>query len=202
MMNMWCPLDKVLTMHCSANKAKNGNDTAIFFGLSGTGKTTLSADPHRELIGDDEHGWDDTGIWNLEGGCYAKTYKLDPEAEPEIYNAIRPGALLENIKIREDGTPDYNDASKTENGRVSYPLFHIDNRVEEAKGTHPSAIIFLTCDAYGVLPPVSRLSQGQAMYHFLSGYSAKVAGTERGIKEPVVSNHEENIALQLTSVNL
>eukprot|EP01138_Halocafeteria_seosinensis_P016369 gb/GECG01016700.1/.p1 GENE.gb/GECG01016700.1/~~gb/GECG01016700.1/.p1 ORF type:complete len:549 (+),score=66.02 gb/GECG01016700.1/:1-1647(+) len=187
MMNMWCPLNNVLTMHCSANKAKDGNDTAIFFGLSGTGKTTLSSDPNRELIGDDEHGWDDTGIWNLEGGCYAKTYKLDPKAEPEIYNAIRPGALLENIKIREDGVPDYDDGSKTENGRVSYPLTHIDNRVDSGRGQHPSCILFLACDAYGVLPPVSRLTRGQAMYHFLSGYSAKVAGTERGVTEPVAT---------------
>ena len=184
MMNYWLPLEGIMAMHCSANKGKGG-DTALFFGLSGTGKTTLSADPLRDLIGDDEHGWDDTGIFNFEGGCYAKTIDLSPENEPDIYNAIRPNALLENVWIDEkDNTPDYYNTSKTPNGRVSYPIFHIDNYEPTSSGGHPKNIVFLTCDAYGVLPPVSKLSNGQAMYHFLSGYTAKVAGTERGITEP------------------
>lgn len=188
MMNYWLPLDGIMAMHCSANKGKDG-DTALFFGLSGTGKTTLSADPNRFLIGDDEHGWDDDGIFNFEGGCYAKTINLSEEAEPEIYHAIKRDALLENVVLNgDDNTPDYDDGSKTQNGRVSYPIFHIENHDEDSMGGHPQNCIFLTCDAFGVLPPVSRLSPGQAMYHFLSGYTAKVAGTERDMgDEPVAT---------------
>ena len=185
MMNYFLPLKKILTMHCSANTGAKG-DTALFFGLSGTGKTTLSADPDRALIGDDEHGWDDDGIFNFEGGCYAKTIHLNRETEPDIYQAIRRDALLENVRIDpETREVDYDDCTKTENGRVSYPIYHIDNIVKPvSKGAHPKHIIFLTCDAFGVLPPVSRLTKEQAMYHFISGYTAKVAGTERGITEP------------------
>lgn len=183
MMNYWLPNEGIMAMHCSANKGKNG-DTALFFGLSGTGKTTLSADPNRALIGDDEHGWDDDGIFNFEGGCYAKTLDLSAENEPEIYAAIKPNALLENVVLDGNNAPVYSDASKTPNSRVSYPLEHIANADELSTGGHPQNIIFLTCDAYGVLPPVSKLSPGQAMYHFLSGYTAKVAGTERGVTEP------------------
>jgi len=184
MMNYWLPLDGIMAMHCSANKGKSG-DTALFFGLSGTGKTTLSADPHRELIGDDEHGWDEHGIFNFEGGCYAKTINLSEKNEPDIYCAIKRDALLENVWIDEkSNTPDYYNTTKTENGRVSYPIHHISNYEPSSSGTHPKNVIFLTCDAYGVLPPVSKLSSGQAMYHFLSGYTAKVAGTERGVTEP------------------
>ena len=183
LMNYWLPLDGIMSMHCSANVGKEG-DTALFFGLSGTGKTTLSADPNRKLIGDDEHGWDDDGIFNFEGGCYAKTINLSEENEPDIYRAIKRDALLENVYQNEDGTPDYFNTSITENGRVSYPIYHIDNWHEPQMGDHPKNIIFLTCDAFGVLPPVSKLSSGNAMYHFLSGYTAKVAGTERGITEP------------------
>ncbi|CAH0513520.1 unnamed protein product [Peronospora belbahrii] len=187
MMNYWLPLDGIMAMHCSANKGKNG-DTALFFGLSGTGKTTLSADPHRNLIGDDEHGWDDDGIFNFEGGCYAKTINLSRENEPDIYNAIKRDALLENIFVdTETKEPDFYNTSKTENGRVSYPIYHIPNHEPTSRGGHPSNIVFLTCDAYGVLPPVSKLSDGQAMYHFLSGYTAKVAGTERGVTEPTAT---------------
>jgi ATP-dependent phosphoenolpyruvate carboxykinase len=187
MMNYWLPLEGIMAMHCSANKGKNG-DTALFFGLSGTGKTTLSADPHRYLIGDDEHGWDDHGIFNFEGGCYAKTINLSQKNEPDIYNAIKRDALLENTWVDpETKEPDYYNTSKTENGRVSYPIYHIDNHEPTSSGGHPSNIVFLTCDAYGVLPPVSKLSDGQAMYHFLSGYTAKVAGTERGITEPTAT---------------
>ncbi|KAG5178334.1 phosphoenolpyruvate carboxykinase [Tribonema minus] len=191
MMNYWLPLEGIMAMHCSANKASHqsligkGGDTALFFGLSGTGKTTLSADPNRFLIGDDEHGWDDDGIFNFEGGCYAKTIKLRRENEPEIFDAIKRDALLENVKILENGDVDYDDKTITENGRVSYPIYHIANYEPTGMGGHPANVIFLTCDAFGVLPPVSRLSEGQAMYHFLSGYTAKVAGTERGITEPV-----------------
>jgi len=184
MMNYWLPLDGIMSMHCSANVGKDG-DSALFFGLSGTGKTTLSADPNRYLIGDDEHGWDDDGIFNFEGGCYAKTIDLSPDNEPEIYAAIKRDALLENVWLEgEDNTPDYYNTTKTQNGRVSYPIYHIDNYQPDSMAGHPDNIIFLTCDAYGVLPPVSRLSAGQAMYHFLSGYTAKVAGTERGVTEP------------------
>jgi len=186
MMNYWLPLEGIMPMHCSANRGVNG-DTALFFGLSGTGKTTLSADPNRFLIGDDEHGWDADGIFNFEGGCYAKTIDLTRKNEPEIYDAIKPNALLENVTFKEDDSPDYFDTSKTENGRVSYPIEHIANYEPTLQGEHPSAIIFLACDAYGVLPPVAKLSTGQAMYHFLSGYTAKVAGTERGITEPVAA---------------
>ena len=183
LMNYWLPLDDIMSMHCSANVGKEG-DSALFFGLSGTGKTTLSADPNRYLIGDDEHGWDSEGIFNFEGGCYAKTIDLKEENEPEIYRAIRTDALLENVHRNKDGTPDYDNVEKTQNGRVSYPIHHIDNWHEPQMAAHPKNIIFLTCDAFGVLPPVSKLSSGQAMYHFLSGYTAKVAGTERGVTEP------------------
>merc|ERR1711871_204578 len=183
LMNYWLPLEGHMTMHCSANVGKDG-DSALFFGLSGTGKTTLSADPERFLIGDDEHGWDDDGIFNFEGGCYAKTIDLTEENEPEIYRAIRTDALLENVAVDADGNVDYFDTSKTQNGRVSYPIYHIENWHEPQMAGHPKSVIFLTCDAFGVLPPVSKLSSGQAMYHFLSGYTAKVAGTERGVTEP------------------
>lgn len=178
---------KVLSMHCSANVGEDG-DSAVFFGLSGTGKTTLSSDPKRKLIGDDEHGWSDKGIFNFEGGCYAKCIDLSQEREPQIFDAIKFGAILENIGFQDDGcTPDYSDSSKTENTRVSYPLEHIDNIMVPSAGDTPKNIFFLTCDAFGVLPPISRLTKGQAMYHFISGYTAKVAGTEAGITEPVTA---------------
>ena len=186
MMNYWLPLEGKLPMHCSANVGKDG-DTCLFFGLSGTGKTTLSTDPNRALIGDDEHGWDENGVFNFEGGCYAKVINLDPKSEPEIYNAIRRGALLENVVFDEDGVVNYDDGSKTENTRVSYPIEHIDNHEKSLQAGHPTNIIFLTADAFGVLPPVSKLTNEQAMYYFLSGYTAKVAGTERGITEPVAT---------------
>lgn len=184
-MNYYLPLKGIASMHCSANMGKEG-DTAIFFGLSGTGKTTLSADPKRFLIGDDEHGWDDEGIFNFEGGCYAKCINLSKENEPDIYNAIKRDALLENVVFDEStGAIDFSSSAKTENTRVSYPIYFINNIVKPvSKGTHPKNIIFLTADAFGVLPPVSKLTYDQTMYHFLSGYTAKVAGTERGIKEP------------------
>lgn len=183
-MNYLLPLNGMASMHCSANVGEAG-DTAIFFGLSGTGKTTLSTDPKRKLIGDDEHGWDDEGVFNFEGGCYAKTVRLSEEAEPEIFNAIRRNALLENVVVGPDGVVDYDDASKTENGRVSYPIYHIENIVKPvSKGGHAKKVIFLTADAFGVLPPVSKLTKEQAQYHFLSGFTAKLAGTERGITEP------------------
>lgn len=186
MMNYWLPLEGKLSMHCSANIGENG-DTALFFGLSGTGKTTLSTDPKRKLIGDDEHGWDDEGIFNFEGGCYAKCINLDPKSEPEIYGAIERDALLENVVIDKDGKVDFCDGSKTENTRVSYPIYHIKNHEPTLSGSHPKEIIFLTADAFGVLPPVSKLTKEQAMYYFMSGYTAKVAGTERGITEPVAT---------------
>ena len=174
----------VLSMHCSANIGEKG-DTAVFFGLSGTGKTTLSSDPKRKLIGDDEHGWSDDAVFNFEGGCYAKCIDLSRDKEPQIYDAIKFGSLLENIVFKEGTSEvDYTDGSKTENTRVSYPLDHIDNAVEPSVGGQPKNIFFLTCDAFGVLPPISRLSKSQAMYHFMSGYTAKVAGTEAGITEP------------------
>ncbi|MDF2154000.1 phosphoenolpyruvate carboxykinase (ATP) [Vibrio sp. CAU 1672] len=184
MMNYFLPLKDIASMHCSANMGEEG-DVAIFFGLSGTGKTTLSTDPKRALIGDDEHGWDDDGVFNFEGGCYAKTIKLSKEAEPDIYNAIRRDALLENVTVRNDGSIDFDDGSKTENTRVSYPLHHIDNIVKPvSKGGHANKVIFLSADAFGVLPPVSKLTPEQTKYHFLSGFTAKLAGTERGITEP------------------
>jgi len=183
-MNYLLPLQGIGSFHCSANKGKAG-DTALFFGLSGTGKTTLSTDPHRELIGDDEHGWDDAGIFNFEGGCYAKTINLSEENEPEIFHAIRRDALLENVVVDENGKVDFSSAAKTENTRVSYPMHHIENIVRpRSVGGHPKNIIFLTCDAFGVLPPVSRLTPDQAMYQYLSGYTAKIAGTELGVTEP------------------
>ena len=185
MMNYWLPLEGKLPMHCSANVGKDG-DTALFFGLSGTGKTTLSTDPHRALIGDDEHGWDNHGVFNFEGGCYAKVINLDGKSEPEIFGAIKENALLENVVIH-DGEVDYEDGSKTENTRVSYPIEHIENHKKDLMAGHPQNIIFLTADAFGVLPPVSKLTKEQAMYYFLSGYTAKVAGTERGITEPVAT---------------
>ncbi len=183
-MNYLLPLRGIASMHCSANVGKEG-DVAVFFGLSGTGKTTLSTDPKRALIGDDEHGWDDSGVFNFEGGCYAKTIKLCKEAEPDIYNAIRRDALLENVTVDDQGVVDFNDGSKTENTRVSYPLYHIDNIVKPVSAAgHATKVIFLTADAFGVLPPVSKLTKEQTKYHFLSGFTAKLAGTERGITEP------------------
>lgn len=187
-LNYVLPQDRgVLSMHCSANVGAKG-DAAVFFGLSGTGKTTLSSDPNRSLIGDDEHGWSDTTVFNFEGGCYAKTIDLTREKEPQIYDAIRFGAILENIGFEDDGvTPDYSDKQKTENTRVSYPIEHIDGIMKPSMGGIPKNIFFLTCDAFGVLPPVSKLSKGQAMYQFISGYTAKVAGTEAGITEPTTT---------------
>ena len=184
MMNYLLPLKGVASMHCSANVGKDG-DVAVFFGLSGTGKTTLSTDPKRKLIGDDEHGWDESGVFNYEGGCYAKTINLSAENEPDIYRATRRDALLENVVVRADGSIDFADGSKTENTRVSYPIYHIDNIVEPvSKAGHAKKVIFLTADAFGVLPPVSKLTPEQTKYYFLSGFTAKLAGTERGITEP------------------
>jgi phosphoenolpyruvate carboxykinase (ATP) len=188
-LNYILPKEKgVLSMHCSANVGKKKGDTALFFGLSGTGKTTLSADEQRMLVGDDEHGWDDSGIFNFEGGCYAKCVGLDVKKEPQIFNAIRFGTLLENICFV-NGTriPDYNNVSKTENTRAAYPADFIDGALEPAIASHPMHIFFLTADAFGVLPPISRLTVEQAMYHFISGYTAKVAGTEAGVTEPVAT---------------
>jgi len=186
-MNYYLPLKGIASMHCSANVGKKG-DVALFFGLSGTGKTTLSINPERALVGDDEHGWDNDGIFNLEGGCYAKCFKLSRQNEPDIYDAIRRDALLENLVVLSDGTIEFNNDSKTENTRVSYPIYHINNIVQPvSKAGHPKKIIFLTADTFGVLPPVSCLTEEQTKYYFLSGYSAKVAGTERGIVEPIPS---------------
>ena len=184
MMNYYLPLQGIASMHCSANCDMNGENTAIFFGLSGTGKTTLSTDPKRRLIGDDEHGWDDNGVFNFEGGCYAKVIGLSKEHEPDIYGAIKRNALLENVTVAEDGTIDFNDKSATENTRVSYPINHINNI--QPGGSAPAAknVIFLSADAFGVLPPVSILTPEQCQYYFLSGFTAKLAGTERGITEP------------------
>ncbi|MBN1186048.1 MAG: phosphoenolpyruvate carboxykinase (ATP) [Bacteroidales bacterium] len=184
MMNYYLPLKGIAAMHCSANVGKDG-DVAIFFGLSGTGKTTLSTDPKRALIGDDEHGWDNDGVFNFEGGCYAKTINLDKESEPDIYKAIKRDALLENVTVDAHGKIDFTDGSVTENTRVSYPIYHIDNIVKPvSKGGHASKVIFLTADAFGVMPPVSKLTPEQTKYHFLSGFTAKLAGTERGITKP------------------
>jgi phosphoenolpyruvate carboxykinase (ATP) len=183
-MNYLLPLQGIASMHCSANVGEKG-DVAVFFGLSGTGKTTLSTDPKRQLIGDDEHGWDDDGVFNFEGGCYAKTIKLSKEAEPDIYGAIVRDALLENVAVDAAGKIDFDDNSKTENTRVSYPIYHIQNIVKPvSKAGHATKVIFLTADAFGVLPPVSRLTADQTQYHFLSGFTAKLAGTERGVTEP------------------
>ena len=185
MMNYYLPLKGIASMHCSANTDLNGQNTAIFFGLSGTGKTTLSTDPKRLLIGDDEHGWDDEGVFNYEGGCYAKVINLDKESEPDIYNAIRRDALLENVTVDAAGKIDFADKSVTENTRVSYPIDHIENIVKPvSKGPHAKQVIFLSADAFGVLPPVSILTPEQTQYYFLSGFTAKLAGTERGITEP------------------
>ena len=184
-MNYLLPLRGMASMHCSANTNMEGTETAIFFGLSGTGKTTLSTDPKRKLIGDDEHGWDEDGIFNFEGGCYAKVINLSKESEPDIYNAIRRDALLENVTVDKDGKIDFTDKSVTENTRVSYPIYHIENIVKPvSKAGHANKVIFLSADAFGVLPPVSILTPEQTKYYFLSGFTAKLAGTERGITEP------------------
>ncbi|NQU88264.1 MAG: phosphoenolpyruvate carboxykinase (ATP) [Mariniphaga sp.] len=184
MMNYYLPLKGMAAMHCSANVGKIG-DVAIFFGLSGTGKTTLSTDPNRQLIGDDEHGWDDKGVFNFEGGCYAKTIKLDKEAEPEIFGAIKRDALLENVTVDAEGIIDFSDGSVTANTRVSYPIYHIENIIKPvSKAGHANKVIFLTADAFGVLPPVAKLTPEQTKYHFLSGFTAKLAGTERGVTSP------------------
>ncbi len=184
MMNYYLPLQGIASMHCSANCDMNGENTAIFFGLSGTGKTTLSTDPKRRLIGDDEHGWDDNGVFNFEGGCYAKVINLSKENEPDIYGAIKRNALLENVTVAEDGKIDFNDKSVTENTRVSYPINHINNIQPGSSAPAAKNVIFLSADAFGVLPPVSILTPEQTQYYFLSGFTAKLAGTERGITEP------------------
>jgi len=186
LMNYYLPLRGIASMHCSANVGKDG-DVAVFFGLSGTGKTTLSADPKRYLIGDDEHGWDDHGVFNYEGGCYAKTINLSEVNEPDIWRAIKRDALLENVTVNEDGSIDYSDGSVTENTRVSYPIYHISKIVLPSRAGHAKKIIYLSADAFGVLPPVSILDDNQAQYHFLCGFTSKLAGTERGITEPVPS---------------
>ncbi|MBN6825914.1 phosphoenolpyruvate carboxykinase (ATP) [Staphylococcus caprae] len=182
-MNYLLPMQDIMSMHCSANVGEKG-DVALFFGLSGTGKTTLSADAERKLIGDDEHGWNKNGVFNIEGGCYAKAINLSKEKEPQIYNAIEYGTILENTVVKEDGTVDFDDNKFTENTRAAYPIEHIDNIVLPSKAAHPNTIIFLTADAFGVIPPISKLTKDQAMYHFLSGFTSKLAGTERGVTEP------------------
>ena len=187
MMNYYLPLKGIASMHCSANTDLNGENTAIFFGLSGAGKTTLSTDPKRLLIGDDEHGWDDNGVFNFEGGCYAKVINLSEENEPDIWRAIRRDALLENVTVCPDGSVDFTDKSKTENTRVSYPIYHINKIILPSKAGHAKKIVYLSADAFGVLPPVSILDENQAQYHLLSGFTSKLAGTERGITEPIPS---------------
>lgn len=185
-LNYLLPLQGIMSMHCSANIGQNG-DTALFFGLSGTGKTTLSADPNRNLIGDDEHGWTDEGVFNFEGGCYAKCIRLSAEGEPQIWNAIRFGSVLENVILNDQHVPNYDDGKLTENTRCAYPIEYIEGAVIPSMGGHPENIVFLTADAFGVLPPISRLTPEQAMFHFLNGYTAKVAGTETGVTEPQVT---------------
>ncbi len=186
MQNYYLPLQGIPSMHCSANVGEAG-DVVIFFGLSGTGKTTLSADPKRYLIGDDEHGWDENGVFNYEGGCYAKVINLSEESEPDIWRAIRRDALLENVTVRPDGSVDFTDKSRTENTRISYPIYHINKIVLPSKAGHAKKIVYLSADAFGVLPPVSILDENQAQYHLLSGFTSKLAGTERGITEPIPS---------------
>lgn len=185
-MNYLLPQQDIMSMHCSANVGEKG-DVALFFGLSGTGKTTLSAAPDRKLIGDDEHGWNQNGIFNIEGGCYAKAINLSKTKEPEIFNAIRYGTILENVVVADDGSVDFDDNEHTENTRAAYPIDYIKNIAKPSKAAHPNTIIFLTADAFGVLPPISKLNKAQALYHFLSGFTSKLAGTERGITEPVPS---------------
>lgn len=185
-MNYLLPQQDIMSMHCSANVGEKG-DVALFFGLSGTGKTTLSAAPDRKLIGDDEHGWNQNGIFNIEGGCYAKAINLSKSKEPEIFNAIRYGTILENVVVADDGSVDFDDNAHTENTRAAYPIDYIENIAKPSKAAHPNTIIFLTADAFGVLPPISKLNKAQALYHFLSGFTSKLAGTERGITEPVPS---------------
>ena len=182
-MNYLLPIQDIMSMHCSANVGEKG-DVALFFGLSGTGKTTLSADPKRKLIGDDEHGWNKNGVFNIEGGCYAKAIHLSKQKEPQIYNAIKYGTILENTVTNDDGTVDFDDNTYTENTRAAYPIDYIENIVTPSKAAHPNTIIFLTADAFGVIPPISKLTKDQAMYHFLSGFTSKLAGTERGVTEP------------------